>query len=173
MSNKLTSARRRGLLCVIGFVEGNFPAKYLEALFYGMNDGSYARFSIVESTKEGGELERKIVMIGRPFNSDSTCPFLHGYSYSYGYSCPFGGYQEYKIYSLIFLLDREQWKICKPIEKGGASIRDLSDLKKSFHMKFIWRVMINDNIWSIFFKATYIKSGHLATSNPTPTGSRF
>lgn len=94
-------------MCVIGFVEGNFPVKYLEALFLGTNDGSYARFSNVESMKEGGDLERKIVMTGRPFNFDSTCPFLHRYSYSCGYSCPFVGYQEYKIYSLIFLLDRE------------------------------------------------------------------
>lgn len=149
-----------------------------------MNNGLYARSSGVENMKQGGDLERRIVITRRSLNSNSACPFLLGYSYSYGYSFPFGSYQNNKLYSLIFLLEREsnergqmKWcawsKIYIPVEEGGAGTKDLSDVKKSFHMKFVWRLMTIDNIWSILFKAKYVKSSHLATSNPTPIGSQF
>ncbi|KAF5472990.1 hypothetical protein F2P56_009642 [Juglans regia] len=62
---------------------------------------------------------------------------------------------------------------CKPIYEGGLGIRDLVEVEKSLHMKFVWRMLTVDNLWTIFFKARYLKNGqHLREVNPNK-GSRF
>lgn len=36
-------------------------------------------------------------------------------------------------------------------------IRDLNKIKKSLHMKFVWRLLTVDNLWARFLKAKYVK----------------
>lgn len=58
-------------------------------------------------------------------------------------------------------------KVCKPVEEGVACIKDLNDVKKFFHMKFFWRIMMVDNLYTQFFKVKYVKSGRMVTSSST------
>lgn len=54
-------------------------------------------------------------------------------------------------------------KICKLVEEGGVGLGDLNDVKKSFHMKFVWHLMTIENLWTCFFElntsklATYLQ----------------
>lgn len=52
-------------------------------------------------------------------------------------------------------------KICKPVEEGGAGIRDMQNVKRAFHMMFSWRLLTVDNLWTRFFRVNYIKTDHL------------
>lgn len=40
-------------------------------------------------------------------------------------------------------------------------------------MKFFWRHMMVENLWTRFFKAKYVKSFHMDTTRPNPIGSPF
>lgn len=55
-------------------------------------------------------------------------------------------------------------KVCKPVVERGTDIKELGDVIRSFQMKFAWRLMTVNNLWTNFFKAKYLKLGHLATT---------
>ncbi|KAG2411216.1 hypothetical protein I3760_Q020700 [Carya illinoinensis] len=64
-------------------------------------------------------------------------------------------------------------KVCKPVSECGVGVRDLAKVQKSFHMKFAWRLMAVDNLWTRFFKAKYFRHGHMAVVTPSQNDSRF
>lgn len=55
----------------------------------------------------------------------------------------------------------------------GLGLRKFVHVQRSFHMKFAWRLLTLDNLWTRFFKAKYVKSGHLALAKHTPACSWF
>lgn len=63
--------------------------------------------------------------------------------------------------------------ICKPIKEGEFGLRDFSEVQSSLHMKFEWRLLSIDNLWTQFFKAKYIKHGHIVLASTSNTRSRF
>lgn len=62
---------------------------------------------------------------------------------------------------------------CGPVDEGGAGIKDLNDIKKAFHMKFVWCLITDNILWSNFFNAKYLRTSHFAIAKITPFGSRF
>ncbi|KAG2685399.1 hypothetical protein I3760_10G124000 [Carya illinoinensis] len=40
-------------------------------------------------------------------------------------------------------------------------------------MKFGWRLLASNNLWSLFFRAKYLKNSHLELAAVHPVGSRF
>lgn len=48
-------------------------------------------------------------------------------------------------------------KICILVEEGGLGVRDLSEAMKALHMKFVWRLQLEDNLWSNFAKQNTLK----------------
>lgn len=56
-------------------------------------------------------------------------------------------------------------KICKPSE-GGMGIRDLKEVQRALHMKMAWCPLLVDNVWTSFFRATYLKRKHVYTAIP-------
>lgn len=64
-------------------------------------------------------------------------------------------------------------KLCKPIGEGGIGVHDLSEVQKAFFMKFAWRLLTMDNLWTQFFLAKYVKNDHIWNTKPTQVGSRF
>lgn len=50
--------------------------------------------------------------------------------------------------------------------------RNLQDVQKSLFMKFAWKLLTEDSLWSQFFKAKYIKDRHISLL-PQGNGTRF
>lgn len=59
------------------------------------------------------------------------------------------------------------------MKEGGIGVRDMGDIKKALHMKFAWRLLSKENLWTKFFKAKYAKGEHLTCAKPRLVGSRF
>lgn len=64
-------------------------------------------------------------------------------------------------------------KLCKHIEEGIIGVRDMGDVKKALHMKYSWQLTTEDNQWTRFFKANYVKGKHLSSVTPRPMCSSF
>lgn len=63
--------------------------------------------------------------------------------------------------------------ICLPIEEGGLSIQDLSEVQVSLLMKYAWKMVTGASIWTEFFKAKYVEKSHIATLVSSTRGSRL
>ncbi|KAF5458696.1 hypothetical protein F2P56_022709 [Juglans regia] len=61
--------------------------------------------------------------------------------------------------------------LCKPTREGGLSLRNSLKVQRAFHMKFAWLLLSGYSLWINFFRAKYVKKGHvvLASNN----SSRF
>ncbi|XP_035546552.1 uncharacterized protein LOC118348611 [Juglans regia] len=57
--------------------------------------------------------------------------------------------------------------------EGGLGMKDLKEVQKSLHMKFAFRILSSNNLWSDFFRAKYIRHSHFSTYKVKPTDSRF
>ncbi|XP_035540358.1 uncharacterized protein LOC118344262 [Juglans regia] len=64
-------------------------------------------------------------------------------------------------------------RICVPTKDGGLGMKDLKEVQKSLHMKFAFRILSSNNLWSDFFRAKYIRHSHFSTYKVKPTDSRF
>ncbi|XP_042964784.1 uncharacterized protein LOC122299013 [Carya illinoinensis] len=71
---------------------------------------------------------------------------------------------------------KKHWRawegMCCPEKEGGIGLRNLEDIKKSLHMKFSWKLLTEDNLWSWFFKSKYVKNSHISLLNPS-VGTSF
>lgn len=64
-------------------------------------------------------------------------------------------------------------KLCKPTMEGGIGVRDFSEVQKAKHMKFAWRLLPMDNLWTRFFKAKYFRNRHVMEVYAKASYSRF
>ncbi|KAG2713072.1 hypothetical protein I3843_04G149000 [Carya illinoinensis] len=64
-------------------------------------------------------------------------------------------------------------ELCTPTMKGGLGVRDFVEVQKALHMKFAWRLLSLDNLWTSFFKAKYLKEGHFFETTSRNSGSMF
>ncbi|XP_042958229.1 uncharacterized protein LOC122293848 [Carya illinoinensis] len=64
-------------------------------------------------------------------------------------------------------------KVCKPTKEGGLGIRDFKEVQKSLHMKFAFRLIATNNLWTDFFRAKYSRNAHVLAQNRRPTDSCF
>ncbi|KAG6729530.1 hypothetical protein I3842_01G032600 [Carya illinoinensis] len=64
-------------------------------------------------------------------------------------------------------------KVCKPTKEGGLGIRDFKKVQKSLQMKFAFRLIATNNLWTDFFRAKYSRNAHVLAHNKRPTDSRF
>ncbi|KAJ0074622.1 hypothetical protein Patl1_37562 [Pistacia atlantica] len=64
-------------------------------------------------------------------------------------------------------------RICKPYKEGGLGIRNFHEVQRSLHMKFAWRLVTVDNLWTKFFCAKYVKHGHIFFAETRRNASRF
>lgn len=64
-------------------------------------------------------------------------------------------------------------KLCKPTLEGDLGLREFANVQRSFHMKFAWRILVVDNLWTLFFKTKYVRHGHLLLAKNTTACSRF
>ncbi|KAG2724529.1 hypothetical protein I3760_01G021900 [Carya illinoinensis] len=60
----------------------------------------------------------------------------------------------------------------KPNDDGGIGIRDFDEVQTSLHMKFAWKVMTGDELWSQLFHAKYIGDKYVSLLDPKK-GTRF
>ncbi|XP_042980090.1 uncharacterized protein LOC122310271 [Carya illinoinensis] len=71
---------------------------------------------------------------------------------------------------------KKHWKswasMCAPVKEGKIGIQNLDEIQKALHMKFAWRLLTTNSLWSRFFKAKYIKQNHVFVVNPNK-GSSF
>lgn len=63
--------------------------------------------------------------------------------------------------------------LCRPVEEDKIGVRDLSDIKRSLHIKISRRLLLKDNLWNAFFRAKYIKGDHLICTPPNTKVSIF
>lgn len=63
--------------------------------------------------------------------------------------------------------------MCLPIKEGGIGVRNLEEVQSSLFMKFGWNLLTTENLWTKFFKAKYVKLGHVALSIDDNKGSNF
>ncbi|KAJ0094336.1 hypothetical protein Patl1_15029 [Pistacia atlantica] len=64
-------------------------------------------------------------------------------------------------------------RICKPYKEGGLGIRNFHEVQRALHMKFAWRLVTVDNLWTKFFRAKYVKQGHIFLAETRRNASRF
>lgn len=41
--------------------------------------------------------------------------------------------------------------VCQPVGEGGVGLRQLQDIQKSLHMKFSWKLLVDNSLLSNFF----------------------
>lgn len=63
--------------------------------------------------------------------------------------------------------------ICLLIEEGGLGIRDLHEVKESLLMKFTWKLIKEQSMWSNFFSTKYVGNSHIFSVMQIRKGSRF
>ncbi|KAF5472484.1 hypothetical protein F2P56_009201 [Juglans regia] len=56
-------------------------------------------------------------------------------------------------------------RMCKPVQEGGVGIRNIAETQKALHMKFAWKILMENSQWSRFFKAKYVKSNHISLND--------
>ncbi|KAJ0103213.1 hypothetical protein Patl1_06269 [Pistacia atlantica] len=61
----------------------------------------------------------------------------------------------------------------KPYKEGGLGIRNFHEVQRSLHMKFAWRLVTIDNLWTKFFWAKYVKHDHIFLAETSRNASRF
>ncbi|KAJ0095449.1 hypothetical protein Patl1_15066 [Pistacia atlantica] len=64
-------------------------------------------------------------------------------------------------------------RICKPYKEGGLGIQNFHEVQMSLHMKFAWRLVTVDNLWTRFFRAKYVKHGHIFFPETRRNASHF
>lgn len=57
--------------------------------------------------------------------------------------------------------------------RGWLGLRDLKEVQRSLHMKFAYRLMTSKNLWTDFFRAKYLKNGHIMLNVGRSYDSRF
>ncbi|KAG6658021.1 hypothetical protein CIPAW_04G130600 [Carya illinoinensis] len=63
--------------------------------------------------------------------------------------------------------------ICKPVEEGGLGIHDLVDVQESLFMKFGWKLISGNSMWSEFFQKKYLRREHVYKAMQMKKGSQF
>lgn len=57
--------------------------------------------------------------------------------------------------------------------EGGMGIKDLHEMQKYFQIKFAYKIPTSECLWTEFFRAKYLKGGHLMTYNNKASNSQF
>lgn len=60
-----------------------------------------------------------------------------------------------------------------PVEEGGLEIWDLLEVQTSLLMKFGWKIIQGNSLWSNFFSAKYVGDAHISSIMNLGRGSRF
>ncbi|XP_042959541.1 uncharacterized protein LOC122294687 [Carya illinoinensis] len=64
-------------------------------------------------------------------------------------------------------------KLCAPEEEGGIGMRDVAEVQKSLFMKFGWNILTQKSLWANFFRAKYLKNGHIERRPESKLVSNF
>ncbi|XP_042978817.1 uncharacterized protein LOC122309401 [Carya illinoinensis] len=147
-SNHIAINQRQRLLRILGFVEGKLPFKYLGVPILAGRLKAVHLEDIVGKIKDRIEgLQNKILPNG------SRVILLR---------------QDGKL--------RKYWKsweqLCLLTSEGGMGFRNLQDVQKTLFMKFAWKLLMEDSLWSQFFKAKYMRDRHVSLL-PQGKGTRF
>lgn len=59
------------------------------------------------------------------------------------------------------------------MEEGGLGIHDLFEVQDSLHMKFAWKLIKGDMMWSNFFTTKYVGNSHIYSVMALWKGTRF
>ncbi|XP_042939531.1 uncharacterized protein LOC122274569 [Carya illinoinensis] len=172
-SKYITRLRRRSILRITGFVEGKTPFKYLGVPIISGRMKTVYLEEIVEKIKarlEGWKnkllangapvLLLKHVLMSLPIYLLSTVyvPGSVMKSINRCLSNFFWGVHEGK--------PKKHWKswdkLCLPAAEGGMGFRKFTDIQKSLFLKFAWKIMVEDSLWSNFFRAKYVRQNHIS-----------
>ncbi|XP_042973032.1 uncharacterized protein LOC122304830 [Carya illinoinensis] len=162
-SRHITRPRRRSIQRITRFVEGKTPFKYLGVpIIFGCMKSAYLEEIVgkIKARLEGWKnkllangarvLLLKHVLMSLPIYLLSTVyvPGLVMTSINRCLSNFFWGVQDGK--------PKKHWKsrdkLCLPVAEGGMGFRKFTDIQKSLFMKFAWKIMVEDSLWSNFFR---------------------
>ncbi|XP_057965296.1 uncharacterized mitochondrial protein AtMg00310-like [Malania oleifera] len=183
-SKKIPIWWKRSLIRLTRFVEGVFPVIYLGVpLISGRLTIRSLEPLVQKIKKEGGWVEVKAALARWSSNSLRhvlTCMVTH---LLVVLDIPKAVHKNMNsILSTFFWGEingkpKVKWcswsKLCKPTSEGGLGVCDFGEVQKSLHMKFAWRLMTLDNLWTKFFRAKYVKQGHISMVVPKDSSSRF
>ncbi|KAL9685919.1 hypothetical protein QQ045_023373 [Rhodiola kirilowii] len=168
-SSHINEERRKALLEITKFSEGNFPVNYLGApLFAGRARVSYFKhLEDVVRTKISSWAKNFLSMSGRATLISSVLGSVSIHTLSI---LPVPKVVIKGIERLMrnFLWDRggsakHHWvnwdQVCMPKDEGGLGIRKLSDVKKCLFNKLAFRFLQNNSIWALLERNT--------STNPT------
>lgn len=64
-------------------------------------------------------------------------------------------------------------KLRKPTIKAGIGVRDFFEVQKALYLKFAWRLLTMDNLWTRFFMAKYLRKKHFMEVSAKASDSHF
>ncbi|XP_041020448.1 uncharacterized protein LOC121262091 [Juglans microcarpa x Juglans regia] len=64
-------------------------------------------------------------------------------------------------------------KLCLPTGEGGLGVKIFNEVQLAFHMKFAFRLMATNSLWTEFFRLKYFKDRHFSLVAGSPRGSRL
>ncbi|XP_042950232.1 uncharacterized protein LOC122282338 [Carya illinoinensis] len=150
-AKQFSTRRKRDLMNIIGFIEGNFPFTYLGApIVTGRLTNLHLDPILNRVRNKLGGWKVKCLSVG-----GKLILLKHVLSNGKGKKKWAG------------------WKLmCKPTEEERIGLRDFDEVQQSLHMKFAWKIMTGSDLWSQFFRAKYVGDNHISLMDPKK-GSRF
>ncbi|KAL9660120.1 hypothetical protein QQ045_024931 [Rhodiola kirilowii] len=169
-SSHINEERRKALLDITYFSEGNFPVNYLGApLFAGRARVSYFKhLEDVVRSKISSWAKNFLFMSGRATLISSVLGSMSIHTLSI-LPVPKVVIQGIERLMRNFLWDRggsakHHWvrweQICMPKDEGRLGIRKLSDVKKCLLNKLAWRFLQNQSIWAKFPRKKYLHKSY-------------
>ncbi|KAJ0086550.1 hypothetical protein Patl1_07518 [Pistacia atlantica] len=183
-SKSITLARRRMLMRTTGFVEGKFPFTYLGVPMVSGRLTSRHLEPLVEKVRRriAGWKSKLLSQGGRLtlMKHVLTCMSTHLLAVL---NVPMKVFSRLNSLMATFFWgdtngkQKMKWcawdRICKPYKEGGLGIRNFHEVQRALHMKFAWRLVTVDNLWTKFFRAKYVKHGHIFLAETRRNASRF
>ncbi|KAF5468900.1 hypothetical protein F2P56_013011 [Juglans regia] len=183
-SKSISTARRRNLKRTTGLVEGNFPLTYLGVPLVSGRLTSRELEPLIEKIRrkiagwkvnllsQGGRLtlmKHVLACISTHMLAVLNVPLRVFKKLNSLLSTFFWGELNGR--------PRMKWisweKVCKPYKEGGPGMRNFDEVQRSLHMKFAWRLLTVDNLWTKFFRAKFVKHGHIFMAESRRNASRF
>lgn len=184
MSKLINNSRRLGLLRITGFKEGTFPVTYLGApLFLGRLTSRMMEPLVDNIWKNVVGWKFKLLSQGgrlilvRHVLSSMPIHLLSVLSILLMTISRINSIMANFLWGEAHDKRKVHWrawqKVCKPTKEGGLGIRDLKEIQRSLHMKFAFRLLTASSLWAEFFKAKYVRNGHLMGHVGRHQGSKF
>ncbi|KAJ0088691.1 hypothetical protein Patl1_32423 [Pistacia atlantica] len=169
-SKSITLARRRILMRTTGFVEGKFPFTYLGVPMVSGRLTSRHLEPLVEKVRRriAGWKSKLLSQGGRLtlMKHVLACMSTHLLAVL---NVPMKVFSRLNSLMATFFWgdtngkQKMKWcawdRICKPYKEGGLGIRNFHEVQRALHMKFAWRLVTVDNLWTKFFRAKYVREG--------------